>query len=449
MFWVFLGYNFVNFSTAFMLLAWSNRLLFNKTLDKKKLIISTFAIWGTSALIGTCITYQQIMTAGHYETWLVHVQEIYNVGLYLLYTHCLFKKVFIYQRMFAYVFISLLIAAINYMLMGAFKSIGLEQLILRQSMIVSFLATDGTTIILTGLIIKIFQKLGLFQQFDELLKYRKVIWVMIIGFFIYNALFFQREAFARKTVFFYGLFYLSLFFIASYFAMKLSRRQHSRLSQELIEQQEIYSRHLELAQRELHSVQQNYQTILSCLYKCADENDSKGMLNILHKDVLKIDQSVNQHIKQMNQLVLIEIVELKGLVLGKILEAEQRGSRLFVEVKSPIKRASMALPDLLRCVGILLDNAIEAMPDNSEMTLVFLQENDLTIVVKNPFEVAPDLQKIWQEGYSTKGTDRGLGLSNLRQIVSGYENILQDTRIEQNQFIQVLVIEKEGAYEFV
>lgn len=69
MFWVFLGYNFVNFSTAFMLLAWSNRLLFNKTLDKKKLIISTFAIWGTSALIGTCITYQQIMAAGHYETW--------------------------------------------------------------------------------------------------------------------------------------------------------------------------------------------------------------------------------------------------------------------------------------------------------------------------------------------------------------------------------------------
>lgn len=316
-------------------------------------------------------------------------------------------------------------------------------------MIVSFLATDGTTIILTGLIIKIFQKLDLFQQFDELLTYRKVIWVMIIGFFIYNALFFQREAFARKTVFFYGLFYLSLFFIASYFAMKLSRRQRSRLSQELIEQQEIYSRHLELAQRELHSVQQNYQTILSCLYKCADENDSKGMLNVLHKDVLKIDQSVNQHIKQMNQLVSIEIVELKGLVLGKILEAEQRGSRLFVEVKSPIKRVSMALPDLLRCVGILLDNAIEAMPDNSEMTLVFLQENDLTIVVKNPFEVAPDLQKIWQEGYSTKGTDRGLGLSNLRQIVSGYENILQDTRIEQNQFIQVLVIEKEGAYEFI
>ena len=150
----------------------------------------------------------------------------------------------------------------------------------------------------------------------------------------------------------------------------------------------------------------------------------------------------------MNQLVLIEIVELKGLVLSKILEAETRGCRLLVEVQTPIKQISMAIPDLLRCVGILLDNAIEAAAENSDLTLILLQEKHLTIVVKNSFIDAPDLQKIWQEGYSTKGSDRGLGLSNLRQIVNGYDNILQDTRIEQNQFVQVLVIEKEVAYEF-
>ena len=388
------------------------------------------------------------MTVGHYQKWLLYVQETYNMMLYLFYTHLLFKKVFIYQRMFVYVFTTLLMAALNYMISGALSSSGLGQLLLNQSMVVSFLSVDGSTLIFTMLLIKLFDKLGLFQQFDELLKHRRAIWLMIIGFFIYDAVFILREGYAQKSVFYYGLFYLTLFFIASYFAIKLSRRQRTRLAQELLAQQEIYSRHLELAQKELHTVQYNYQTILSSLTNYAEADDSKGMLKLLHKEVLQIDQSVDEHIKQMNQLVLIEIVELKGLVLSKILEAETRGCRLLVEVQTPIKQISMAIPDLLRCVGILLDNAIEAAAENSDLTLILLQEKHLTIVVKNSFIDAPDLQKIWQEGYSTKGSDRGLGLSNLRQIVNGYDNILQDTRIEQNQFVQVLVIEKEVAYEF-
>ncbi|WP_438788511.1 GHKL domain-containing protein [Enterococcus sp. DIV0756] len=447
-FWMLLGINFANISTAFVLLAWANSLIFNKGLDTKKLIILTFAIWGSAAFLGTCITYQQIVTAGHYEKWLLYVQNVYNIVFYLIYTHLLLKKVFIYQRMFVYVFTTLLMAAINYMISGLLYSSGLDQLLLNQSVLVSSLAIDGSTLIFTILLIKFFDKFGLFQQFDELLKHRRAIWLMIIGFFIYDAVFILREAYADKTVFYYGLFYLALFFIASYFAIKLSRRQRTRLAQELLTQQEIYSRHLELAQKELHTVQHNYQAILSSLTNYAEVDDSIGMLNFLQKEVFQIDQSVDEHIKQMNQLVLIEVVELKGLVLSKILEAEKRGCRLLVEVQTPITQISMTITDLLRCVGILLDNAIEATADDSELTLILLQEKHLTIVVKNSFDGTPDLQKIWHESYSTKGSERGFGLSNLRQIVSGYDNILQDTRIEQDQFVQVLIIEKEAAYEF-
>ena len=275
--------NFANISTAFMLLAWANKLIFNKILDKKKLILLTLIIWGSAAFLGTCITYQQIMTVGHYQKWLLYVQETYNVMLYLFYTHLLFKKVFIYQRMFVYVFTTLLMAALNYMISGALSSSGLGQLLLNQSMVVSFLSVDGSTLIFTMLLIKLFDKLGLFQQFDELLKHRRAIWLMIIGFFIYDAVFILREGYAQKSVFYYGLFYLTLFFIASYFAIKLSRRQRTRLAQELLAQQEIYSRHLELAQKELHTVQYNYQTILSSLTNYAEADDSKGMLKLLHK----------------------------------------------------------------------------------------------------------------------------------------------------------------------
>ena len=41
---------------------------------------------------------------------------------------------------------------------------------------------------------------------------------------------------------------------------------------------------------------------------------------------------------------------------------------------------------------------------------------------------------------STKGKNRGLGLYNAHQILSKYKNVLLDTEIQKNTFIQHLYI---------
>jgi len=52
--------------------------------------------------------------------------------------------------------------------------------------------------------------------------------------------------------------------------------------------------------------------------------------------------------------------------------------------------------------------------------------------------------KIFQKGFSTKGKNRGLGLSNLREILSECEGVTLDTFIEKGFFIQEIGIELEG-----
>ncbi|KAF1297891.1 hypothetical protein BAU15_08275 [Enterococcus sp. JM4C] len=61
-------------------------------------------------------------------------------------------------------------------------------------------------------------------------------------------------------------------------------------------------------------------------------------------------------------------------------------------------------------------------------------------MVKNSLVEKPLLQKIWEEGYSTKGTNRGLGLSSYQNILNRYEFVLKQTSIQNDEFIQAFSI---------
>lgn len=61
-------------------------------------------------------------------------------------------------------------------------------------------------------------------------------------------------------------------------------------------------------------------------------------------------------------------------------------------------------------------------------------------MVKNPVAFPVPLKEIWQEGYSTKGTGRGLGLASLKCIVKSYENVYVSTFLENGCFVQEIKI---------
>ena len=45
-----------------------------------------------------------------------------------------------------------------------------------------------------------------------------------------------------------------------------------------------------------------------------------------------------------------------------------------------------------------------------------------------------------EEGVSTKGKNRGIGLFHVKEIVSNYQNVLWDMEVKHNYFIQTLTI---------
>lgn len=215
-------------------------------------------------------------------------------------------------------------------------------------------------------------------------------------------------------------------------------------NQQLILQQQNYVTKLEGIQKDLGMILHDYKNMVTGLYAYADEGDTNSIKNYISTKLLQVDIAVQQNIRQMKQVSRISLPELKGLVLGKLIVAEQKEISVNLEVQHSIDEISMETGNFVRCVGILLDNALEEAEKFSkpEIAVIFLQEgNMLTVVVRNPILQKPDLSRIYQAGYSTKGEKRGLGLVSYQEILRQYSNVITETRIEKQCFVQSLILQ--------
>ncbi len=104
------------------------------------------------------------------------------------------------------------------------------------------------------------------------------------------------------------------------------------------------------------------------------------------------------------------------------------------------------LVDVVRIVGNLLDNAIDATQSthDKEIVCAFNSLNGTKeISVRNPTHGKIDANKMFELGVSTKGGQRGFGLSNVQQLVDKQTNFFLDVDSKNDRIIITLTILEE------
>ena len=139
---------------------------------------------------------------------------------------------------------------------------------------------------------------------------------------------------------------------------------------------------------------------------------------------------------------------LRSVMTQTLFKARDYNIELTFEVKDFVKPLPIKLLDLVRMTSVLLNNAIEGSAESYQKTMnVSLVDLDTEtiLVIQNSRKKRPlDLEEIYQTDFSTKGEGRGLGLSNIKEIINNYEGIILDTKIEDEYFTQVMRVRKEG-----
>ncbi len=134
--------------------------------------------------------------------------------------------------------------------------------------------------------------------------------------------------------------------------------------------------------------------------------------------------------KYLSRFLDIKRPFVSALIASKVMDAENLGIRVEVELGDYGLAADIDDYHLSEIFGILIDNAVEAVQERAqdqepEMVLVriYRQYEALVIEVSNACPLLSDevLQRLFKKGYSTKkGSDRGLGLYSLRRIVEDF-----------------------------
>jgi two-component system sensor histidine kinase AgrC len=137
---------------------------------------------------------------------------------------------------------------------------------------------------------------------------------------------------------------------------------------------------------------------------------------------------------------------LRGLIVQKFLDAQAQGINLTVELNTENFVIHHELVDIIRIVGNLLDNAIEATQVTADKQVIcaFNTLNGTKeISVRNPTNQKIDANKVFELGVSTKGAQRGFGLSNVHQLVAQHRNFFLDMNSQDNQVVMTLTVVEE------
>lgn len=219
-------------------------------------------------------------------------------------------------------------------------------------------------------------------------------------------------------------FLIAQFSLTIYFTyLSIKKNQEKRELENLKEKMEMmnsYTSDIERNYQELRKFRHDYKNLLIGLNASQEMNEiNRGylaeMLDYSH-------QMIDNNVMRFSEIGNIQVQSFKSLMVTKLLQAEQENITVHFECLKPISNFNLEEVKLVRIVGILMDNAIEAAKESSDKilnVLVIANIDMIEISIENSYKgKLPSLGLMNKKGFSSKGPDRGLGLNNLNEILS-------------------------------
>lgn len=274
--------------------------------------------------------------------------------------------------------------------------------------------------------------------------------ILTLIIFYTNIILGSKAGFNNDVLRINGILFLAYFLLLGiiiYILLRsLTKELEFRSKQNEFENLKQYTDSLERLYSDMRVFRHDYINIISSMIGYIENKDMDGLENHFYENIIPVSKSMQKNNFKIGVLKNIRLPELKGIVSSKLIRAQEMGIDVHIEIFDQIESINMNIIDISRVIGILLDNAIEAAEkgDKPSLNLAFIKrERSVLILISNSYsEETISINKIFEPGYSTKGEGRGLGLSNLKQIIRKYSNVFLDTKIEEN-FMQELEITNE------
>lgn len=201
-----------------------------------------------------------------------------------------------------------------------------------------------------------------------------------------------------------------------------------------------YYKDLDKTNQKLRKNQHDIKNIFLSLSGLIEKDDIYSLKKYFRENFKAYYDKILVDEDYISELSKINLPLLRGLIYEKISLAKSLNLDIFLRIPVRIEEVKIDELDLVKLLGILLDNAIEEVKthSNSYIIIDILKTNKATtFAVENSItKEKVDVENL----LSTKGENRGFGLLNLREIINSYDNIDFKTYSKDFKFVQIISI---------
>jgi two-component system sensor histidine kinase AgrC len=215
--------------------------------------------------------------------------------------------------------------------------------------------------------------------------------------------------------------------------------KHDKKEEELLNQK-LFNKLLEDMLGRMGEFKHNFDNIVSTMSGYIEFGRFEDLAEYLNEIGYKVKSTGAIDLELMKK---INEPGITALILTKLQLMQQNGVCCYVIVDEEISIKGIKISDLCDLIGILIDNAFEAVIETKNgfvKITVKTIERYLIFLIENTVRDSLEIDKIFQKGWSTKGEGRGLGLWYVMNTIKTYDNVFLNTDLKENVLIQELVI---------
>ncbi|WP_438838608.1 GHKL domain-containing protein [Streptococcus pluranimalium] len=256
----------------------------------------------------------------------------------------------------------------------------------------------------------------------------------------------NADVFKGSLVFIYLIFFLIMI-------NRLDKSMQIELKEEVLFQKDLqlqnlkeYSQQIESLYIDIKRFRHDYLNILRTMALGIEEKNFTIIESIYQETLKDTDKQFKDTKYDIGRLINVNNESLKSLLAVKLTQAKENGLNISIEIPSAIDVKGIEIIDCITIISILLDNAIEAALVSSDKILKFalleVGSQQVVLVENATKEKRIEVEHLFELGFGSKGSERGIGLANVSLILGKYPNILLETKSEDYYFSQLIRIKK-------
>lgn len=276
----------------------------------------------------------------------------------------------------------------------------------------------------------------------------KILFIFVIIYLFLNIFYVQENNTITNSDYIQIIFFAVLFFLVIAEWQKAivdAERKKTQLEMNKL-YYDAYDELLLLIRERQHDMKNHINAILGMIYTIDNYED-------LVESQRKYCDDIVEKNKETKLLLAINNPLIAGFLYRKFQEAQKQ--KILIECKVASKDDNYGIPEyeLIEMMGILLDNAMEALNEKEETERnIFVEIEDreenfqIMVANKSRYYDPDEICRFFQKDYSNKGKGHGIGLTKLKRIVQEKDGdimVTNETRNESNYLQFCLIFPKK------